>query len=62
MTKRDRNRKHREIFMTRRDKTNVSLIGIYCLEGMPKRAHKFDAREILDNVLLDSMKYPSDNG
>ena len=42
--------------------TDVHLIGIHCLAGFPKRAHKLDARERLENVLLDVVKYLSDSG
>ena len=41
---------------------DVRLIGIHCFKGLPKRAHRLDARERLSNVLLDAMKHPSDNG
>ena len=40
----------------------VCLIGIHCFKGFLKRARRLDARERLDNVLLDAMKHPSDNG
>ena len=42
--------------------TDVHIIGIHCFKGLPKRVCQFDVRERLGNVMLDSMKHPSDNG
>ena len=40
---------------------DVRLIGIHSFKGLTKRARRFDAWERLGNVLLDTMKHPSDN-
>ena len=42
--------------------TDVRLIGIHCFKGLLERAHRLDACERLANILLGSMKHPSDNG
>ena len=40
---------------------DVCLIGIHCFKGVPKRAHRLDVRERLDNALLDAVKHTSDS-
>ena len=42
--------------------TNVHLIGIHCFKGLTKRARRLDARDRLDNAMLDVVKHPCDNG
>ena len=41
--------------------TNVRLVGIHGFKGLPKGARCLDAREKLDNALLDIVKHPNDD-
>ena len=42
--------------------TDVCVIPIDCLKGLPKKVCMLDVHERLGNALLDDIKHPSDNG